>query len=122
MEDRRRATRIVVNLKLELRLPGRQVASIGESLNISSNGVYFRTEYFMAEGTKLPIIIHLPEDKGFEATKVQPEGIVVRCAPEEEDPAVESYEVACFFMEVEEEDQERLNQYLAHRIKIANAQ
>ena len=107
MKERRRAPRIEASLKLELRLPGRQVATIGETLNISSNGIYFKTGYFMSEGTKLPIIIHLPASDELEATTVQPEGIVVRCIPEEEDPAVDVYEVACFFMEVEEEDAER---------------
>ena len=120
MQERRRAPRIEAHLKLELRLPGRQVATLGETLNISSNGVYFRTEYFMAESTKLPIIIHLPAAAGAAAALLRPEGIVVRCIPEEEDPSVDTYEVACFFLEIAENDQQKLNQFLAERMRAAN--
>ncbi len=117
MKERRRAPRIAAQLSLELRLPGRQLASLGETVNISSNGVYFRSEYFMAEGTKLPILIHLPAENGLAEATVQPEGLVVRCTPEQEDPSVGEYEVACFFMEMEEQDENRLTAFLTRKLE-----
>lgn len=117
MKERRRAPRIEANLKLELRMPNQETAALGETLNISRNGIYFRTEYYMSEGTKLPISIHLPADPAAPAASVRPEGIVVRCIPEVEDPRVDNYEVACFFMEITKEDQERLDAFLERRFQ-----
>ena len=121
MKERRKAPRMDARLSLELRLPGKQVASLGETMNISNNGVYFSTEYFMNEGTKLPIVIHFPAEGDLPATGIKPEGIVVRCIPEEEDPTVDCYEVACFFMEMEEEDQERLDAFIENRLKTSGS-
>lgn len=121
MQERRRAPRLKVKLTVELRMPGSQVASLGKTLDLSRNGAYFRTEYFMSEGTRLPISLYLPADKGAPAVQINPDGIVVRCVPEEEDPAVKDYEVAVFFMDITEDEQEILNAFLVRLQDSAQA-
>ena len=115
MKERRREPRVPIELVLELRLPGQKTAPLGKSINLSGNGLYFVSEYFMEEGTRLPILIDLPEEGNCEATTIRPEGIVVRCSPEEEDPAVKSYQIACYFMSIEDDERENLTAYLAVR-------
>jgi hypothetical protein len=113
MQDRRRAPRIRTQLKLELRLPGQESAALGETLDLSSNGVHFQTPYYLEEGIRLPLRIYLRAADGQAAPVITPGGVVVRCFPEHEDPAVDRYEAACFFLEISEPDQERLDAYLA---------
>jgi hypothetical protein len=112
VKERRRAARVDVKLDLELRLPGMQSATLGETINISSNGIYFTSEYFMDEGTKLPLRVEIPAKGGFPTAAVCPTGIVVRCEPGVEDPDVALYKVACFFMEMDEDDQLALENYI----------
>jgi len=112
VQERRRAPRLKVKLPVDLRMPGRQVARLGDTMDVSRNGAYFSTEYFMGEGTRLPITLHLPADKGIPKAEIHPDGIVVRCNPEEENPAVKVYEVAVFFMDLADEEQELLDAFL----------
>lgn len=121
VQERRRAPRLKIKLNVDLRMPGRQVARLGDSIDISRNGAYLCTEYFMAEGTRLPVTVHLPEDKGSPSSEIHPDGIVVRCVPEVEDPAVKEYEVAIFFMDVDEDEQELLNAFLERRLAQGQA-
>jgi hypothetical protein len=97
-------------------MPGRQTARLGKTIDLSKNGAYFTTEYFMGEGTRLPITIKLPADKGIPSAEVHPDGIVVRCHPEQEDLSVKEYEVAVFFMDLVEEEQELLNGFLERKL------
>ncbi len=121
MKERRRAPRVPAKLPIELRLPGQKSAFVGETINLSVNGIYFKSEYFMEEGTKLPILLKLPEEGASGACSIAPEGIVVRCLPEEEEPAAKSYEIACFFMSIEELDSENLKTYLTERLAAQKA-
>jgi hypothetical protein len=113
MQDRRRAPRIKTQLKLELRLPGQESAALGETLDLSSNGVYFQTPYYLEEGIRLPLRIYLRTPGEKAAPVITPSGVVVRCFPEQEDMSIDRYEAACFFLEISEQDQERLDAYLA---------
>ena len=121
MQERRRAPRLKVKLSVDLRMPGRQTARLGKTIDISSNGAYFGTEYFMGEGTRLPITIQLPADKGIPAANLHPDGIVVRCRPEQEDPEVKEYEVAVFFLNLADEEQELLAGFLERKLGKAQA-
>ncbi len=113
MKERRGAARLEIRADLELDLPGREHPTLGTTLNISHSGVYFETSYFMEEGTKLPMIIRLPvtgdEEEVWPFTQ---EGIVVRCQPPEEDPKRETYRVACFFYNIDEDSRRRLEAYV----------
>lgn len=121
MEERRRAPRLKVKLSIALRLPGGEEAVLGETLDLSRNGAYFSSEYFMAEGTRLPVTLGLPADEAHPAATIHPDGIVVRCQPEVEDPAVRSYEVAVFFMDLDKDEQLLLDGFLERRLGRATA-
>ncbi len=116
MQERRRAPRLKVKLSVDLRMPGRQTARLGNTIDLSGNGAYFTTEYFIGEGTPLPITIKLPADKGIPAGELRPNGIVVRCQPDQEDPKVKEYEVAVFFMELVEDEQDLLTAFLERKL------
>lgn len=121
MQERRRAPRLRIKLPVSLRMPGSDVARLGETLDISRNGAYFGSEYFMGEGTRLPVTLELPADEAYPACKIHPDGIVVRCQPEVEDPGVREYEVAVFFMDLDEDDQSLLDAFLERRLGKATA-
>lgn len=113
MKERRRAPRIDLDLALKLRLPKQGETDLGQTVNLSYNGVYFRTSYHMEEGTRLPLTIYL-DSEGNE--KILAEGLVVRCRPELENPDVSDYMVACFFMDMEEKDKEILALFVQSRL------
>lgn len=121
MEERRRAPRLKVKLSIALRLPDGETAALGETLDLSRNGAYFTSEYFMAEGTRLPVTLELPADEAYPSAAIHPDGIVVRCQPEAEDPAVRSYEVAVFFMDLAKDEQLLLDGFLERRLGRATA-
>ncbi len=121
MQERRRAPRLKVKLSVDLRMPGRQTARLGNTIDLSCNGAYFTTEYFIGEGTRLPITIELPAEKGIPAAEIHPDGIVVRCQPEQEDPEVKEYEVAVFFMDLVEDEQNHLTGFLERKLGKAQA-
>ena len=121
MQERRRAPRLKVELPVMLRMPGTAVATLGETLDLSRNGAYFTSEYFMSEGTRLPVTLELPGDEGHPAAAIHPDGIVVRCLPEQEDRAVRSYEVAVFFMNLIKDEQLLLDAFLERRLGRATA-
>ena len=118
VKERRSAVRVDIELDLELRLPGRENAALGKSMNFSHSGIYFRTEYFMEEGTKLPLSVHLPAaGPDLEDWTFRTDAIVVRCQPPEENPLQKEYRVACFFYDIEEEDRERLEDFVRASLK-----
>ena len=67
----------------------------------------------MGEGTRLPMSIELRRRDEADSQFVRPECVVVRCLPEEEDDACKEYQVACFFMEMEEQDQNILDKFIS---------
>jgi hypothetical protein len=75
----------------------------------------------MSEGTRLPVTLELPADEAHPASKIHPDGIVVRCQPEVEDPAVREYEVAVFFMDLDDDEQGLLDAFLERRLGKATA-
>lgn len=114
MIERRGAPRLDIRVEVELDLPGTEHPLLGTSLNVSHSGVYFETGYFMEEGTKLPMIIRLPEED--DQWLLLQEGIVVRCVPPQEDPDREDYKVACFFYDIDEATRDRLDAYVRARM------
>ncbi|MBC8367265.1 PilZ domain-containing protein [bacterium] len=116
MKERRGAARLDISTDVELDLPGREHPLLGMTINISHSGVYFETSYFMDEGTKLPMIIRLPLDDSGDVWPFTQEGIVVRCEPPMEEPSQESYKVACFFFDIDEENRDKMDAYVHERI------
>ncbi len=118
--DRRRAQRLDANLKLEVQLPGEGVGSDVanlETINISSSGVYFKSDHFIEPMTKLVMELEVcvPDDEGKrseERASVPCEGIVVRTNPEGETVGCTDYEIAVFFTQIKPEGMANLERHI----------
>lgn len=118
--ERRKSQRVEANLKLKVQVPlsdGSLRPAMMETLNISSSGVYFRSDHFMEPMTKLDMILDLPlpaEGEGeMRVAAAQCEGIVVRVVPEDPDAPVDHFEIAVFFTQIDDRGREYLKQHIA---------
>ena len=118
--ERRRALRLDARLKLEVQLPGNDgssnIANL-ETINISSSGVYFKSDHFIEPMTKLVMELEIcvPDDnaKGKNTTAAVPcEGIVVRTKPEAVTEGCEDYEIAVFFTHIKPEGMANLERHI----------
>jgi c-di-GMP-binding flagellar brake protein YcgR len=113
--ERRGSVRVPARLAMEIAVHGGTTSV--ESLNVSANGVYFATRYFIPVLTRLRITLDLAgEGKGARSTSVACDGVVVRTEPEFEDPAVDEYSVACYFTSISERDREALETYILKHV------
>jgi hypothetical protein len=116
--ERRRAPRAPINVELELSgdAVGGEGALLTESLNLSTEGVYCTSPRYIAPLTKLELTLMVPwEDAQGRTGKrgIRCEAVTVRSYPERESPNCKSYEVACYFTSMTEEDRETLRDFLA---------
>ena len=117
--ERRRSQRVDARLKMQLYLDGKsgpgETAEL-ESLNISTSGVYFLSDHYLAPMTKLALGLEVavpgtgPERADY--ALVQCQGLVVRVQPEEPQPDDTTYEVAVFFTWVEPEGKAILAEHI----------
>jgi len=118
--DRRKGQRVEANLKLEVNIPrsdGSQAPVSMETLNISSSGIYFRSDHFIEPMTKLEMALELPTHRDAEGNPdefatARCEGIVVRVLPETEGADVSHYEVAVFFTQIGEDGMRHLSEHI----------
>ncbi len=119
-QERRQAQRVDASLKLEVRLAcpdgSEKVASL-ETINISSSGVYFKSDHFIEPMTKLAMDLELQvpsAEPGLrpEMALVSCEGLVVRVTPEVETEECDSFEVAVFFTQIAEGGTETLERHI----------
>ncbi len=118
--ERRRATRIDANLKLEVQLPGESGttdSAVLQTINISSSGVYFKSDHFIEPMTKLVMELEVcvPDaagECGQETAIVPCEGIVVRTKPEGDTEGCDDYEVAVFFTHIEADGMANLERHI----------
>jgi hypothetical protein len=111
--EKRRSQRVQARLQIELQFEPGGPSHASDTINISSNGVYFNSPRFIAPLTKLGLRLLLPEGRaGGPETAVDCSGIVVRCDPERPQPGMDRYEVACYFTETNAEFQDLLNHYV----------
>ena len=118
MPERRRAQRVEANLKLEIKLPGddARLATL-QTINISSSGIYFRSDHFVAPMTRLAMDIEVavPGADGRESgtAMISCEGLVVRITPDAETTGCADYEVAVFFTNISSEGMANLERHIA---------
>ena len=120
--ERRQSQRIDARMKLEVKVPlgdGQLQPASLETINISSSGIYFRSEHFIEPMTKLGMCLELPvssatEGAAPEIATLDSEGIVVRVSPEEEAPDVDRYEIAVFFTHIEPEGLQALEEHITY--------
>jgi hypothetical protein len=122
LTERRRSQRVDASLKLEVKLPlsdqQLQAATL-ETVNISSSGVYFRSDHFIEPMTKLEMVLELPvpgvtADGTQNVASVRCEGIVVRVQPETSEQGREQYEIAVFFTDIKDEGLRSLEDHITH--------
>jgi hypothetical protein len=77
--------------------------------NISGSGVFCHAHKPVPEMTKMGIVLELPEPVN---TRIEAEGIVVRCVAEE--PAHDTFRVAILFTKVSDTDLEAIFDYVEH--------
>lgn len=116
-QNRRKGQRVEAKLNLEVSIPrgdGSHVPARMETLNISSSGVYFRSDHYIEPMTKLNMVLDLPVDpQRPEATGIAHcEGIVVRVLPESVGSDAAPYEVAVFFTQIDEPGLRHLQQHI----------
>lgn len=119
--ERRKAHRVdaQLDLKLHLDLPETEDADL-ETLNVSSSGIYFRSEAYIEPMTKLALSFGVPVSEGGEA-EVECEGIVARVVPELPGDDVEAYEIAVFFTTIGAESLRSLEDYVEHRLRVTGS-
>jgi hypothetical protein len=115
-QERRKAQRVKANLAISV--SGGPEEAMGETLNISTNGVYFQSPNFIEPLTKVQLELMIPvrEEGGEEETSVICDGIVVRVEPEHEDPSISLYNVAVFFSFLSDSSQKTLEKYITQRL------
>lgn len=111
-KDARRDQRVPARLQIELTLDESSPTQAESTLNISANGVYFRSKRFIEPLTVLGLRILLPGEHGTSREALDVRGVVVRTEPEEPRPGFDRYEVACYFMDTTPEFRQRLGQYV----------
>ena len=111
VDERRKAQRVEAQLKMQVKLwrpDGSEASAALETINISTSGVYFRSDHFIQPMTKLAMGLELSVPatntaEGTEMAIVECEGLVVRTGPEFETPDCDDYEVAVFFTSISPE-------------------
>lgn len=113
-QERRRAQRVDASLAIDLHL---DVAGGGdvETINVSSTGVYFRSEGYIEPMTKLAMSFDVELGDGDSGT-VECEGIVARVQPELPNDDVDAYEVAVFFTTIDADSLHNLERYVELRL------
>ncbi|MCB1183358.1 PilZ domain-containing protein [bacterium] len=118
--ERRRAQRVDANLNLEVKLPqadGSISTASLETINISTSGVYFRSDHFIEPMTKLGMELEVTvpaADGGAPGSALVPcEGLVVRSNPEAAVAGCTDYEIAVFFTHIEADGMANLERHIA---------
>jgi len=119
--ERRKSQRVDANLNLEVKVPrpdGSHATAVLETINISSSGVYFRSDHFIEPMTKLAmeleVCVPAADNPDADETALVPcEGLVVRTAPEAETESCDNYEVAVFFTHIESDGMENLERHIS---------
>nr|MEE4269946.1 PilZ domain-containing protein [Candidatus Krumholzibacteria bacterium] len=116
--ERRKTQRVDANLNLEVKFPRADgstgVASM-ETINISSSGIYFKSDHFIEPMTKLAmeLEVDVPASAGGTSCALVPcEGLVVRTNPEAETVDCHNYEVAVFFTHIESDGMANLERHI----------
>jgi hypothetical protein len=109
----RKSQRVDARLAMEKSLGDDQATA--HSLNVSANGVYFASPTFIPLLTRLRITLELPDDGG-RKSRVACDGVVVRSEPEAEVAGAGEYQVACYFTDISEPDQDRLEAYVTKHV------
>jgi len=116
--ERRKAKRIDASLNLEVKFPrpdGTESTASLETINISSSGIYFKSDHFIEPMTKLAMELEVSVPGSGEETEmatVPCEGLVVRSSPEAETEGCDNYEIAVFFTHIDSDGMSNLERHI----------
>jgi hypothetical protein len=118
-KERRRHKRTFLEIPLDVEGSGlRQRGFTAKTVNLSAGGFYCKVPFHIPVLTRLRISMAVPvrEGSGREHDHViSCGGTVVRTVPEKQDPKVRSYEIGCFFTDIEDFDRLIIEQYLVDK-------
>lgn len=107
--EKRRYPRI--KKKLSLKLESKEFDIVTEAENISASGAYCRIEKYLALFTMLDISLFLSSKD--RAERIDCKGVVVRI----EENLDKTYNIAIYFNEIREMDQEKISQYVDYYLR-----
>ncbi len=118
--NRRKSSRVNASLNLEVKVSladGSETTANLETINISSSGVYFKSDHFIEPMTKLGMELEVcvPESgEDSPGSELVPcEGLVVRSSPEIATEDCDQYEIAVFFTNIEPEGMRSLERHIS---------
>ncbi len=117
MKERRKHRRASLELPLDVADASEKTKGFrAKTVNLSAGGFYCKVPFHIPVYTKLKISMAIPiADAGDEQHVISCEGMVVRTVPEQPDPSVDTYEIGCFFTEIDDYDRLVIEQYLAEK-------
>lgn len=115
-EERRKSPRLEdESLSLSLRLDN--FDSVTHTLNISSSGVYCKTDKDLPLMSRVKVMLVIPDpSKDSSSTRnLEVSGVVVRQHPVVVDGVTKHYDVAIFFEDLSPKDKEIISAYIAKK-------
>ncbi|MBW2662903.1 MAG: PilZ domain-containing protein [Deltaproteobacteria bacterium] len=111
VDERRKAVR--VESRIPIAVSGHGSESLGMTINISMNGVYFTSEVFIEslKKVKMGLVVPYSEDGG-NTVKAEFDGVVVRTEPEKEKQDCTEYKIAVFITFLPKRSREILSTYI----------
>ena len=118
-KERRKHRRASLEIPLDMKdLGGKGKTAKARTVNLSAGGFYCKLPFHVPVLTKLKVSMSVPildADGRQEDHAISCEGMVVRAIPEKPDPKVKSYEIGCFFTDIDSYDRLIIEQYLAEK-------
>jgi c-di-GMP-binding flagellar brake protein YcgR len=119
-KERRKHKRASLELPLDVVDPAAKGQTIrAKTVNLSAGGFYCEVPFHVPVLTRLRISMAVPttDTQGREEDHVITcEGTVVRTVPEKPSTDVKTYEIGCFFTDIDDYDRLVIEQYLAERV------
>jgi len=117
VKERRKHRRASLEVPLDVSDASKKTRGFrAKTVNLSAGGFYCKVPFYIPVYTKLKISMAIPiSEETEEEHVISCEGMVVRTVPEEPDPAVKTYEIGCFFTDIDDYDRLIIEQYLAEK-------
>jgi len=119
-KERRKHKRASLELPLDMVDPAAKGQSIrAKTVNLSAGGFYCQVPFHVPVLTRLKVSMTVPvkDTQGKEEEHaITCEGTVVRTVPEKPSSGVKTYEIGCFFTDIDDYDRLVIEQYLAERV------
>lgn len=118
-KERRKHRRRSLEIPVDVEGSGvRQKGFTAKTVNLSAGGFYCKVPFYIPVLTRLRISMVVPvkEGSGREHDHViSCGGTVVRTVPDKQDPTVKTYDIGCFFTDIEDYDRLIIEQYLVDK-------